>query len=168
MGSSEQRRFCAFQDFKAPCHRLSQFGLPRRTRCQSAQSVPSLSEAFQKPYDPASQDTQQGKATSGSDRRGAGRGRGGSRRARRQRQAFSPALHLCLKGKVSTKGNFSKSLIKASDKKAGSLCKSVKRLRKLSGLLADSGSLLYGIPDSLAGYNDRPASTKCSTGKGRG
>lgn len=44
---------------------------------------------------------------------------------------FSPTLHLCLKGNVSTKGNFSKSLIKASDKKAGSLSVSVKSLRKL-------------------------------------
>lgn len=99
--------------------------------------MPSLSGTSHKEHDPTSQDTEQGKATSGLDLDG-GAGYGdGSRHALRHRLVFSPTLHLCLKRNVSTKGNFSKSLIKASDKEAGSLSVSVKRLRKLKDLLSD-------------------------------
>lgn len=39
----------------------------------------------------------------------------------RHKAVSLPTLHLCLKGNISTKGNFSESLIKASGKRAASL-----------------------------------------------
>ena len=90
MGSCEQWRSCSFYGFKAPCHGLSQFGLLTWKSCQSSQSVPSLSKAFHKRDDPTSQDTEQGKATSGLDLYGVIRDRGGSLQALRHRLVFFP------------------------------------------------------------------------------